>query len=87
MLVTASSVHSLRSKRGLPFVNQILGWAALGEIPSSPSRHHQPLTTHFAFYSICLTVPIRIPSKTPKPVLEDPLVLPRVLGLFRDTFH
>ena len=87
MLVTASSVYSLRSKRGLPLVNQALGWAVLGEIISSPFRHHQPLTMHFAFHSIRLTVPIRIPRPTPKPLLEDSLVLPRVLGLFCDTFY
>ena len=34
MLVTASSVYSLRSKRGLPLVNQVLGWAVLGEMTS-----------------------------------------------------
>lgn len=30
MAVTMGSVKSLQEKRGLPYVNQILGWIALG---------------------------------------------------------
>ena len=39
-----------------------------------------------AFHSIRLTVPDHTPERTPKPVLEDPFVLPRVVGLFLDIF-
>jgi len=31
MVITASSVYNLRSKRGLPLTNQVLGWVALGK--------------------------------------------------------
>ena len=68
-------------------MNQILGWVALGE-RSHPFRLvHEP-----AFYidideSLCFIVPILIPSHAPKFALENPLVLPCFLGLFRDTFH
>jgi len=67
-------------------VNQILGWVSLGEIPSSIFRHHRLLTT-LTVHSIRLTVSLRILGQAPKSVLEDPLILPRVLGLLRDTFH
>lgn len=67
-------------------MNQILGWVSLGEILSSIFRHHRLLTT-LTVHSIRLAVSIRISGQTPKPVLEGPLILPRVLGLLRDTFH
>ena len=83
---------NLRSKRGLPLTNQILGWVALGKIlPPLTVGHatHASSSTSwiFAFDSICSIVPVRIPGHIPHPALEDPLVLPRVLGLFRDTFR
>ena len=92
MFVTVSSVYNLRSKRGLPLTNQILGWVALGKIlpplTVGHTTHYTPSSTWiFAFDSIRFTVPFRIPGQTPYPTLEDPLVLPRILGLFRDTFH
>ena len=37
MLITASSVYNLRSKRGLPLVNQILGWVVLSKSLVPPS--------------------------------------------------
>ena len=95
VLVTASSVYSLRSKRGLPLANQILGWVSLGENALSPSlspvhASTSALQTPFlpsTFRSIRLALPVRIPNKTQEPVLEDPFILPRVLGLFRHTFY
>ena len=87
MFVTASSAYNLRSKRGLPLVNQVLGWIALGEKPPfSPLRVTNTLILS-TFHSIRVTVPIRIPDQTQEPIFKDPLVLPRVLGLFCDTFH
>lgn len=34
MAITASSASSLRAKRGLPLVNQVVGWIVLGNSPS-----------------------------------------------------
>ena len=51
MVVTASSVHNLRSKRGLPLVNQIIGWVALGEKFS-----YFCLRVANSFSSLCLAV-------------------------------
>jgi len=78
-------------------VNQILGWVSLGETLSSIFRHHRRLTTHTpwcsktllisTFHSIRFTISVRISGQAPKPALEDPLILPRALGLLRDTFH
>lgn len=85
MLITVSSVNHLRSKRGLPLANQILGWVVLGE----RSLHfHLVLQTRFLRDdSLRFVVPIRVPDHAPKPVLEDSLVLPRFLGLLRDAFY
>ena len=99
MVVTTSSVYNLQSKRGLPLANQILGWVALGELPSSPSyfgiNHSLRPRTRIGVVkpfrldpgSVRLTFPVRISNQTSKSALEDPLVLPRVLCLFCDPFH
>lgn len=86
ILVTASSVYHLQSKRGLPLVNQILGWVILGEI--SPHFYFALQTNLLSVHcSLCFIVPIRLPDHAPKLALENPLVLPRFLGLLRDTLY
>ena len=75
MVVTASSAYNLRSKRGLPLVNQIIGWVALGE--KSP-QFCLRVANSFSF--LCLAVsaslfPFVYPTKA-----RDPR--PKILSYF-----
>ncbi|KAG5642681.1 hypothetical protein DXG03_002339 [Asterophora parasitica] len=54
MFITASSVHSLQAKQGLPLVNQVSGWITLviaSVLPFvSGGKHHTPLSKFLVYF-------------------------------------